>query len=102
MRKSLIKVLSVSAMLSMLATSTAFAGEWKSDNNGWRYQNDDGSYVTNNWQWIDGKSYCFDSNGTMYASTTTPDGFMVNADGAWTVDGVVQTQGQPAYNGIVI
>lgn len=28
----------------------------------------------------------------MLASTTTPDGFTVNADGAWTVNGVVQTK----------
>lgn len=28
----------------------------------------------------------------MYANTTTPDGYTVNADGAWTVDGVVQVK----------
>ncbi len=38
------------------------------------------------------KSYCFDSNGNMYANTTTPDGYTVNADGAWTVNGVIQTK----------
>jgi len=99
MRKSLIKVLSVSAMLSMLATSTAFAGEWKSDNNGWWYQNDDGSYPANTWQWIDGngdgvsESYYFNENGYLLTNSSK-DGYTVNADGAWTVNGVVQTQGQ--------
>lgn len=92
MRKGFIKVLTTTALLSMLASSTVFAGQWKSDNNGWWYQNDDGSYPTNTWQWIDGKSYCFDSNGNMYANTTTPDGYTVNTDGQWTVDGVIQTQ----------
>ena len=92
MRKGFIKVLTATALLSLLASSTVFAGQWKSDNNGWWYQNDDGSYPTNTWQWIDGKSYCFDSNGNMYANTTTPDGYTVNGDGQWVVDGVVQTQ----------
>lgn len=106
MRKSLIKVLSVSAMLSMLATSTAFAGEWKSDNNGWWYQNDDGSYPTNTWQWIDGngdgvsESYYFNENGYLLTNSSK-DGYTVNTDGAWTVDGVVQTQGQPTATNTV-
>lgn len=92
MRKSFVKVVTLTAALSMLIPSTVFAGQWKQEGSTWKYQNDDGSYVTNNWQWIDGKSYCFDSNGNMYANTTTPDGYTVNADGQWVVDGVVQTQ----------
>lgn len=92
MRKSFVKVVTLTAALSMLASSTAFAGQWKQEGSTWKYQNDDGSYITNNWQWIDGKSYCFDSNGNMYANTTTPDGYTVNTDGQWTVDGVIQTQ----------
>ena len=92
MRKSFVKVVTLTAALSMLIPSTVFAGQWKQEGSTWKYQNDDGSYVTNNWQWIDGKSYCFDSNGNMYANTTTPDGYTVNGDGQWTVDGVVQTQ----------
>lgn len=92
MRKSFVKVVTLTAALSMLASSTSFAGQWKQEGSTWKYQNDDGSYITNNWQWIDGKSYCFDSNGNMYANTTTPDGYTVNTDGQWTVDGVIQTQ----------
>mgnify|MGYP000107518430 FL=1 len=30
----------------------------------------------------------------MYANTTTPDGYTVNTDGAWTVNGVVQTKNE--------
>ena len=37
--------------------------------------------------------YYFNGDGYMLANTTTPDGYTVNADGAWTVNGVVQTQG---------
>lgn len=100
MRKGFIKVLTATALLSMLASSTAFAGQWKQEGSTWKYQNDDGSYITNNWQWIDGngdgvsESYYFNENGYMLTNTVTPDNYTVNADGAWTVNGVVQTQGQ--------
>ena len=78
---------------------TAYAGQWQQDTIGWWYQNDDGSYPANGWQWIDGngdgvsESYYFDANGYLLSNTTTPDGYTVNADGAWVVNGVVQTQG---------
>lgn len=99
MKKNFVKVLSVATLLGMLSTSTAFAGEWKSDNTGWWYQNNDGSYPVNTWQWIDGngdgisESYYFNENGYLLTNSTK-DGYTVNADGAWTVNGVVQTQGQ--------
>lgn len=41
------------------------------------------------WKWLDGNKdgiyecYAFDSNGYIYTNTTTPDGYTVNADGAW-------------------
>lgn len=99
MKKNFVKVLSVATLLGMLSTSTAFAGEWKSDNTGWWYQNNDGSYPTSTWQWIDGngdgvsESYYFNENGYLLTNSTK-DGYTVNGDGAWTVNGVVQTQGQ--------
>ena len=77
---------------------TAFAAEWKQDNVGWRHQEDNGSYPTNSWKWINGKSYYFGSNGYMLSNTTTPDGYTVNTDGAWVVNGVVQTQSGTTTN----
>ena len=99
MKKNFVKVLTLAALLSTFYPLTSFAGEWKSDNNGWWYQNDDGSYPNNTWQWIDGnkdgvsESYYFNENGYLLTNTTK-DGYTVNGDGAWTVNGVVQTQGQ--------
>lgn len=49
-----------------------------------------GRAITGQWQWIDGYCYLFDEHGMMYANGITPDGYTVNADGQWTVDGVVQ------------
>lgn len=88
--------LALAASLSF-STMTAFA-DWKQEGNTWKYQNNDGKYATSTWQWINGKSYCFDSNGNMYANTTTPDGYTVNADGAWTVNGVIQTKTETTNN----
>ena len=100
MNKKRIRIFTTALFMSVSMNQITFAGQWKSDNNGWWYQNDDGSYPTNTWQWIDGngdgisESYYFNENGYMLANTVTPDNYTVNADGAWTVNGVVQTQGQ--------
>lgn len=100
------KILTIAAAMTMTfaMTMTAFAGQWVSDTTGWWWQNDDGSYPAATWQWIDGnndgvaESYYFDGQGYCLLNTTTPDGYTVNADGAWTVNGVVQTNqaAQPA------
>ena len=79
---------------SCMMAGSAFAGEWKPSSEGWWYQNDDGSYPANSWQWIDGRCYCFDQNGYCLLDTMTPDGYMVDASGAWVVDGIVQTTAQ--------
>ncbi|MDO5406678.1 MAG: hypothetical protein Q4F28_05040 [Eubacteriales bacterium] len=78
--------------LAAAMTMTSFAAEWKQDQVGWWYQNDDGSYLKDGWSWVDGRCYYFDGNGYCLLNTTTPDGYTVDASGAWTVDGVVQTQ----------
>lgn len=82
--------------LTLSMSTTAFAGTWKQEADGWWWQNDDGSYPQSSWQWIDGnndgvaESYYFNENGYLLTNTTTPDGYTVNEDGAWTVNGVVQ------------
>ena len=46
------------------------------------------------WQWIDGACYYLDlqgqNEGALYRNVTTPDGFTVDQEGRWTVNGVVQ------------
>lgn len=91
MNKKRIRIFTTALFMSVSMNQITFAGQWKSDNNGWWYQNDDGSYPTNTWQWIDGngdgisESYYFNENGYMLANSTK-DGYTVNADGAWTVN----------------
>ena len=87
---------------TILAATPAYAGQWMQDGNGWWWQNDDGSYPTAKWQWIDGDAdgiserYYFNENGYILANTLTPDGNQVNADGAWIVNGSVQHQNESA------
>ncbi len=79
-----------------------FSGQWIQDARGWWFRNSDGSYTTNNWKYIRSKWYFFDEegymktgwidwdgklyycgeNGAMLVSTTTPDGFTVDENGA--------------------
>lgn len=96
--KKRIAIAVFAAALSLSMSIPAFAGQWQQNTTGWWYQNDDGGYPSGSWQWIDGKCYYFDGNGYMLANTTTPDGFTVDASGAWTVDGVVQTQSTETQN----
>mgnify|MGYP000128645188 FL=1 len=53
------------------------------------------------WHWLDGNKdgtaecYAFDHDGWMYSDTTTPDGYTVDRNGAWVVNGAVQTKAVP-------
>ena len=46
------------------------------------------------WQWIDGNCYYLDTQGqnegALYRNSTTPDGFTVDSEGRWVVNGAVQ------------
>jgi len=93
-----LKTLIITLGLSLAMIFTAFAGQWQMDSIGWWYQNDDGSYPVNCWQWIDGKNYYFDSDGHCLMNTITPDGYTVDGTGAWTVNGIVQQQESTGNN----
>ena len=85
-------------ILSTLMIGTAFAGGWRMGSKGWWYDLDNGQYYSNGWQWIDGNGdgqaecYYFDQSGWMLSNTITPDSFIVDVNGAWTVSGTVQTK----------
>ena len=93
-----IVALLMTAAIALGTATTSFAASWQSDNVGWWWQNDDGTWPSNSWQWLDGNGdgvaecYYFGPDGYMLANTTTPDGYQVNADGAWVQNGAVQTQ----------
>ena len=87
-RMMVIAVLLATVALSM----SAFAGQWRQDDTGWWYQNEDGTYVKSEWSWIDGRCYYFNEDGYCLQNTQTPDGYSVDGQGAWIAGGVVQMQ----------
>ena len=88
----------LSAALSIIMSITSLAaGSWQYDSTGWWWQRTDGTYPVSTWVWIDGNGdstaecYHFNSSGYLDISTNI-DGSDVNSDGAWIVNGVVQTK----------
>lgn len=90
----------LTAILSGSFALTAFAGSWLTAKDGWWYRYDDGSYPVSQWVWLDGNNdgvyecYYFNQGGYLLTNTHTPDGYYVDANGAWVADGVVQTKGE--------
>ena len=73
---------------------------WYTDSQGRRYFLHDmpdgmqGRMYTG-WHWISGRRYYFNevydgTRGALLQDTVTPDGCLVDRDGAWVIDGVVQ------------
>ncbi|MGE5626503.1 MAG: fibronectin type III domain-containing protein [Solirubrobacterales bacterium] len=57
---------------------------WVKNNNKWYYLNKGGDMSEGCWIFYNSKWYYLGNNGEMLVSTTTPDGYEVGADGAWT------------------
>ncbi len=95
--KKMLKTLGLAAALTAAMSVTAFAGQWEQDSAGWWWQEDDGSYARNTWQWLDGnrdgvyECYYFEDSGYL-AVNTTVDGYQVNGDGCWVDGGRVMTR----------
>lgn len=95
------KIALAAVPMTLALAFPAFAGEWHQDMNGWWYETDDGSYYRNGWEWIDGdqdgwaECYYFNNQGYVAMRTRQVDGWEINEDGAWTVDGEVQKKYVP-------
>lgn len=102
------KLIALSALtLSLIMVVPVFADNpigWQKNETGWWYgTNATGTtWYHDGWQWIDGNKdgisecYYFTPNGYIVTNGKTPDGYDVNADGQWTINGVVQTIGAAA------
>ena len=85
---TLVLAMSITASIPAMANWNQGQGE----NSGrWWYGYEDGNYAKSGWAWLDGdrngtaECYYFDDAGWLLTDTTTPDGYTVNADGAWYV-----------------
>lgn len=56
---------------------------WQKNDKGYWYNYGNGVYPADEWKEIDGKSYYFGYDGYMWADGWTPDGYFVDASGAW-------------------
>ena len=70
-------------VITMLMTVPAYAGQWRVDNTGWWYQEDNGSYPRDAWRFIDGSWYYFYSNGYMAHDAWINGLYYVGPDGKW-------------------
>lgn len=92
-----VKVTTLAAVLSLSFTAISYADQWEQDAHGYRCKVY-GDYVWGGDYWIDGNGdgiaecYYFDENGYMLSNTTAPNGKKLNENGAWVLNGVVQTQ----------
>ena len=90
------------AFIAAAFPAAAFAGEWRWDQKGWWFRNDDGSWPSNGWQYIGGKYYYFNESGYMLENTTTPDGYRVGPDGAWIQSSEKTSTGLKSLQGTFI
>ena len=99
MKNKKLAVLGVTLGLSVLSCMPAFASGWYEDANGRYYSfstEEHYSWYENQWMWIDadldGVAECYYLGQNSYvARNTAIDGWQVNENGAWVMDGVVQT-----------
>ena len=64
-KKKLLKTGLAVALAVMTLAQPVSAANWVGNNTGWWWQEDNGSYPTNQWKAINGKWYWFDGNGYM-------------------------------------
>lgn len=106
--KKLLCSVSAVAVSALLALPVMAAdAQWKRNDKGWWYEEANGAYPTNQWKLINNKWYYFDNigymlenrwvgnyyvgaDGAMLVSTSTPDGYYVDATGKW-VEGIRKT-----------
>ena len=81
------KIIISTIFISLMATITAFTGQWhKAEYDYWWYQRDNGTYPVNQWEQIDGKWYFFDENGWMMENEWVQNKYYVGDDGVMMIN----------------
>ena len=97
-KMKMITACAAAALTALSMNTLVFAEQWKENDTGWWYDNGNGTWPSSSWQWIDGNGdgiaecYYFNKDGYCLMNGVAPDGSSVNVNGAWTVNGVVQTK----------
>ena len=101
MRRSIPALAALSLAMTAAFSITALAN-WHYDEGGYFWENEEGDRLKSQWAWLDGNQdgisecYYFGEDGYMLSSAVTPDGYEVDASGAWVVSGVIQTKVDPS------
>lgn len=75
--------LSLVSAISVCSVFTALA-DWKQNETGWWYEEENGDYIKNDWKLINDKWYYFGEDGYLFTNRTTPDGYKVDNNGEIT------------------
>ena len=86
--------MAVAGVMTIAPVMTANAEQWRDDARGWWIENDDGSYLVNQWYQSpsSGLWYYMGPDGYMLTNTVTPDGCYVDANGVWVQNANTGTQ----------
>lgn len=88
------KIMGFACVWTVLFCGCAW-GYWIEDEAGWRFMRSDGSYITEEWEWIDGnfdgfaELYYFEEDGYCIQNGIK-NGRILNEDGAWVLRNEVQ------------
>lgn len=84
---ALVVVMSITAAVSTMAAVT------RTTSNGLVYTDNGKNINYPCWIWRNGFCYYYQNGATVLKNTTTPDGYTVDAEGRWVVNGVPQSNG---------
>lgn len=71
------------ALVCALSLSTTTYAGWEMSGGSWHYRDVNNSYALSQWVNDSGNWFYLNERGVMEVSTTTPDGYLVGADGRW-------------------
>lgn len=92
MKKALCAALCMSFIMAMPAYAAVTSTKTNTDGS-IAVKTDNANMEYPCWIWRDGYCYYYENSATIAKNTTTRDGYTVDAEGRWTVNGVPQTNG---------
>ncbi|MEG1574961.1 MAG: hypothetical protein RR341_07825, partial [Bacteroidales bacterium] len=90
--KKLIAVV-LAATMTIISAVPAAAAVTRQTSNGLFYTDNGKDIKYPCWIWLDGACYYYKNAANILKNTTTPDGYTVDAEGRWTVNGQIQSNG---------
>ena len=65
MKQKLSCIVFLALVMLVISISPIYAGNWKKDNKGWWYQENDGTYPKDDYKYVNEQWYYFDQEGYM-------------------------------------